>query len=88
MSSVYYPKPRCTERWTGKPKEPNQFCKKVSYHEGDGCAYECSKPTEGRTYCPTCAEELLTKWDRKSPEQPAPKPYAWTQDQIFPRKRA
>jgi hypothetical protein len=86
MSSVYYPKPRCTERWTGKPKEPNQFCKKVSYRDGD--AYECNEPTKGKTYCKACAEKLLKLTDRLSPEQAAPKAYAWTQDQIFPRKRA
>ena len=51
MSSVYYPKPRGTERWTGKPKEPNQFCKKVSYRHGS--AYECNEPTEGNTFCPS-----------------------------------
>jgi hypothetical protein len=86
MSSVYYPKPRNVERWTNKPREPNQFCKKVSYRHGS--AYECSEPTEGKTYCPSCARKLLTLTDRQSPEQPAPKAYAWTQDQIFPRKRA
>ena len=86
MSSVYYPKPRGVERWTNKPRELNQFCKKVSYR--DSQAHECGEPTEGKTYCPACAEKLLKLTDRKSPEQPAPKAYAWTQDQIFPRKRA
>jgi hypothetical protein len=87
MSSVYYPKPRCTERWTGKPKEPNQFCKKVSYRHGS--AYECSEPTEGKTYCPSCARKLLTLTDRSPlPDQPAPQPFHWASDQIFPRKRA
>jgi hypothetical protein len=86
MSSVYYPKPRCTERWTNKVKEPNQFCKKVSYRHGS--AYECSEPTEGKTYCPSCARKLLTLTDRQSPEQPAPKAYAWSNDQLIPRKRA
>jgi hypothetical protein len=86
MSSVYYPKPRGTERWTNKPKEPNQFCKKVSYRHGS--AYECSEPTEGKTYCPSCARKLLTLTDRQSPEQPAPKAYAWSNDQLIPRKRA
>jgi len=86
MSSVYYPKPRGIERWTNKPREPNQVCKKVSYREGK--AHECGAATEGKVYCPSCARKLLTLTDRKSPEQPAPKPYAWTQDQIFPRKRA
>jgi len=86
MSSVYYPKPRGIERWTNKPREPNQVCKKVSYREGQ--AHECGAATEGKSYCPSCARKLLTLTDRKPPEMPAPKPYAWTQDQIFPRKRA
>jgi hypothetical protein len=74
------------EPWSAKRKGPNQACRKVSYRDGD--AYECGHATEGKTYCPACAEKLLTLTDRPSPEQPAPKPYAWTQDQIFPRKRA
>jgi hypothetical protein len=86
MSSVYIGKARNVERWTGKAKEPNYFCKKVSYRDGD--AHECNEPTEGKSYCPSCARKLLTLTDRKPPEMPAPKPYAWTQDQIFPRKRA
>jgi hypothetical protein len=86
MSSVYIGKARNVERWTGKAKEPNYFCKKVSYR--DGAAHECNEPTEGKSYCPSCARKLLTLTDRKPPEMPAPKPYAWTQDQIFPRKRA
>jgi hypothetical protein len=86
MSSIYYSKPRTTQHWTGKPKEPNEFCKKISYRDGD--AYECGAATEGKVYCPSCAHKLLTLTDRQSPEQPAPKAYAWTQDQIFPRKRA
>jgi len=84
MSSVYYPKPRGTERWTGKPKEPNQFCKKVSYR--DGQAHECGEATEGKSYCPSCARKLLTLTDRKSPEQVATEAYHWTNDK--PRKRA
>jgi hypothetical protein len=86
MSSKYYGKPRLVEPWSAKRKGPNQACRKVSYRDGD--AYECGHATEGKTYCPACAEKLLTLTDRPSPEQPAPKPYAWTQDQIFPRKRA
>jgi hypothetical protein len=39
----------------------------------------------GKEYVPPIELRLT---DRKPPEQPAPKPYAWTQDQIFPRKRA
>lgn len=87
MSSVYYPKPRGTERWTNKPKEPNQFCKKVSYRAGQ--AHECGEPTEGKVYCPACARKLLTLTDRAPlPDQPAPKPFHWASDQILPRKRA
>lgn len=86
MSRKYVGRPRGVERWTGKPKEPNARCKKVSYRDGD--AYECNEPTEGKTYCPACAAKLLTLTDRKSPEQPAPKAYAWANDQVIPRKRA
>jgi len=86
MSSVYIGKARNVERWTGKAKEPNYFCKKVSYREGQ--AHECGEPTEGKVYCPSCARHLLTLTDRKSPEQPAPKPFHWATDQILPRKRA
>ena len=86
MSSVYIPKQRVIERWTNKAREPNYFCKKVSYRHGS--AYECSEPTEGKTYCPSCARKLLTLTDRQSPEQPAPKAYAWSNDQLIPRKRA
>jgi hypothetical protein len=58
MSSVYYPKPRGIERWTNKPREPNQVCKKVSYREGK--AHECGEPTEGgSTYCKACFSKLL-----------------------------
>ena len=86
MSSKYYGKPRLVEPWSAKRKGPNQACRKVSYRDGD--AYECGAATEGKVYCPSCAHKLLTLTDRQSPEQPAPKAYAWTQDQIFPRKRA
>ena len=86
MSSVYYARPPVVESWSPKRKGPNLACRKVSYRDGD--AYECGEPTEGKTYCTKCAEKLLKLTDRKSPEVPAPKPYAWTQDQIFPRKRA
>ena len=84
MSSVYYPKPRGVERWTGKAREPNYFCKKVSYR--DSQAHECGEPTEGKTYCPSCARKLLTLTDRKLPEQVAVEPHHWTNDK--PRKRA
>ena len=84
MSSVYYPKPRGIERWTNKPREPNQVCKKVSYREGK--AHECGAATEGKSYCPSCARKLLTLTDRKPPEQVAPEQYHWTNDK--PRKRA
>jgi len=87
MSSVYVGRPRANEPHTYKPKAPNQFCKRVSYRDGD--AYECNEPTSGKTYCPSCARHLLTLTDRAPlPQQPAPKPYHWTQDQILPRKRA
>ena len=86
MSSVYYPKPRGIERWTNKPREPNQFCKKVSYREGK--AHECGAATEGKVYCPSCAAKLLKLTDRKPPEQAAQKAYAWSNDQLIPRKRA
>jgi hypothetical protein len=76
------------ERWTNKAREPNYFCKKVSYHPGDANAYECGAATEGKVYCPSCAHKLLTLTDRQSPEQPAPKAYAWSNDQLIPRKRA
>jgi hypothetical protein len=84
MSSVYYAKQRVIERWTGKAKEPNQFCKKISYRDGD--AYECNEPTEGKVYCPACARKLLTLTDRKPSEQVATEQYHWTNDK--PRKRA
>lgn len=84
MSSVYYPKARNVERWTGKAKEPNYFCKKVSYREGQ--AHECGEPTEGKVYCPSCARKLLTLTDRKPPELVQPEQYHWTNDK--PRKRA
>jgi hypothetical protein len=87
MSSVYYPKPRNIERWTGKPRLPNETCRKLSYREGQ--AHECGEPTEnGATYCGLCKRHLITLTDRKSPEQPAPKPFHWATDQILPRKRA
>ncbi len=86
MSSVYCPKPRGIERWTNKPREPNQFCKKVSYREGQ--AHECGEPTEGKSYCPSCARKLLTLTDRKPPEQVATEQYHWSNDQLIPRKRA
>ena len=88
MSSVYIGKARNVERWTGKPKLPNTVCRKLSYREGQ--AHECGEATEnGATYCGSCKRHLITLTDRAPlPEQPAPKPYAWTQDQIFPRKRA
>jgi len=86
MSSVYYGKPRQIQSWDFRPKMPNQDCRKVSYSGGQ--AHECGAPTEGKTYCPACAEKLLKLTDRKSPEQPAPKPFHWATDQILPRKRA
>lgn len=86
MASQYCGRPRLIEPFSFKQKAPNQACRKVSYRDGD--AFECGEATDGKTYCTKCAEKLLKLTDRKSPEQPAPKPYAWTQDQIFPRKRA
>ena len=86
MAKVYVGRERQTEAYVYRPKIPNEACRKVSYRDGD--AYECGHATEGKTYCSACAEKLLTLTDRQSPEQPAPKAYAWTQDQIFPRKRA
>jgi hypothetical protein len=88
MASVYVPKQRVIERWNPKPKVANQACRKVSYIEGDAYASECGEPTGGKTYCKACAEKLLKLTDRAPPEQPAPKPYGWASDQIFPRKRA
>jgi len=86
MSSVYCGKPRLVEPWSAKRKGPNLACRKVSYRDGD--AYECGHATDGKTYCPSCAAKLLKLTDRKPPEQPAPKPYAWSNDQLIPRKRA
>ena len=88
MSSVYYQKPRGTERWTNQPKLPNQACRKVSYR--DGHAHECGSATEnGATYCTACKRHLITLTDRAPlPDQPAPKPFHWNTDQILPRKRA
>jgi len=85
MSSVYIGKARNVERWTGKPRLPNEICRKVSYREGH--AHECGEPTEnGATYCGSCKRHLITLTDRKSPEQVAPEQYHWTNDK--PRKRA
>ena len=86
MAKVYVGRERQVQRWNFRPKIPNQACRKVSYNGGQ--AHECGHATDGKTYCPACAEKLLKLTDRQSPEQPAPKPYNWTQDQIFPRKRA
>jgi hypothetical protein len=84
MASVYVPKQRVIERWTVKPKAPNQACRKVTLHNGQ--AFECAEPTEGKTYCPACAEKLLRLTDRKPPEHVATDAYHWTNDK--PRKRA
>lgn len=86
MAKTYVGRPRPNEPWTCKQREPNYACRKVSYRDGD--AYECGQPTEGKTYCPSCATKLLTLTDRPSPQQPAPKPFHWATDQILPRKRA
>jgi hypothetical protein len=86
MAKVYVGRERQVQRWDFRPKIPNQACRKVSYNGGQ--AHECGAATEGKVYCPSCAHKLLTLTDRQSPEQPAPKAYAWTQNQIFPRKRA
>lgn len=87
MAKKYYPKPRLVERWTVKPKGPNTECRKITYRDGD--AHECGEATEGRMYCPACAQKLLTLTDRAPlPDQPAPKPFHWATDQILPRKRA
>lgn len=86
MASQYCGRPRLMQPVSFKQKVANQACRKVSYRDGD--AYECGEATDGKTYCTTCAEKLLKLTDRKSPEQPPPKPYAWAADQMFPRKRA
>ena len=85
MSSVYYPKPRGTERWTGKPKLPNTVCQKT-LHDGRW-AHLCHAPTlDGKQYCDDCFKETLTGKDRKPPSQVEPEQYHWTNDK--PRKRA
>lgn len=87
MSKIYVGKPRQVQPWDFRPKQPNQSCRKVSYSGGQ--AHECGEPTEnGATYCGSCKRHLITLTDRKSPEQPAPKPFHWATDQILPRKRA
>lgn len=87
MSRTYVARPRKAERWTGKPKEPNAFCQKTKY--ADSRPHLCSAPTVGgKQYCDKCYKETLTGGDRKSPEQAAPKVYAWANDQLLPRKRA
>lgn len=86
MASQYCGRPHLIEPFTYKQKVANQACRKVSYRDGD--AYECGQPTEGKTYCPACAAKLLKLIDRKPPEQPARKPYSWSNDQLIPRKRA
>jgi hypothetical protein len=87
MAKTYYPKPRLVEQWRAEPKAPNEFCQKTKY---DGKPHLCQAPTViGRTYCEDCRQQTLTRFDRAPlPDQPAPKPYGWASDQIFPRKRA
>lgn len=87
MASVYIPKQRVIERWNPRPKQPNQVCQKTKYENEQ--RFLCLAPTvAGKQYCDDCFKETLTGKDRKSPEQPAPKAYAWSNDQLIPRKRA
>lgn len=86
MSSVYYPKPRNVERWTGKPKLPNTVCQKTIYDQQQRLRYLCYAPTiDGKQYCDTCFRETLTGGDRKPPEAVAIEQLHWTNDK---RKRA
>ena len=87
MSSKYYGKPRLVEPWSPKRKGPNEVCQKTLYENEQ--RFLCYAPTiDGKQYCETCFIKTLTGEDRKPPEQPAPKPYAWSNDQLIPRKRA
>ena len=87
MSRKYVGRPRKAEPWSPRAKEPNTVCQKTKYEAER--RFLCSAPTVGgKQYCDKCYRETLTGGDRKSPEQPAPKAYAWANDQIIPRKRA
>lgn len=41
------------------PRQPNQFCVRVRYSEGQ--LHRCCAETKGKTYCKACAHELATQ---------------------------
>ena len=54
----------------------------------DRQAVQCGAPTEGKTYCKTCARHLLTLTDRPPIAEPTDrKPYRWERE-IWKRKSA
>ena len=64
----------------------NQSCLKITYR--DRQAVQCGAPTEGKTYCTTCARHLLTLTDRPPIAEPTDrKPYRWERE-IWKRKSA
>lgn len=87
MPKVYVSKPRQSEPFTFKPKEPNTLCQKTKY---ENCRpYLCLAPTaDGKQYCEKCFKKTLTGDDRKVPAPTVLDAYHWSNDQLIPRKRA
>lgn len=67
-------------------RAPNEFCRKISYRDGD--TFECGAPTNGRIYCPTCQTRLVTMLDRPTPETQRAKNHPWTEEGIQRAQRA
>lgn len=53
----------------------NEYCQHISLVDGE--LLRCMEPTQGRTYCPSCAMHLITLTDRVPAQPSQTEPVNW-----------